>query len=154
MEDMAVSINGHKRRTNRQGIPERASSRFGGIPVPGFIIVGRPDIDKKLFRRTKGAIRLHLVLDQEGYLPCFALITEGKLSDVKAAYLFEFAPGTIKEGISKEILIGDALQNIGRSCYNTYIFSYQQAGRILYKPSPRKSSKVRRLGLCRISILK
>lgn len=28
-------------------------------------------------------------------VPCFALITEGKLSDVKAAYLFQFDPGTI-----------------------------------------------------------
>ena len=107
---------------------ERASSRFGGIPVPGSIIVGRPDIDKKPFRRTKGAIRLHLLLDQEGYLPCFALITEGKISDVKAAYLLEFAPGTVKEGISKEILIGDALQNIGRSCYNRYIFFVSTGG--------------------------
>jgi hypothetical protein len=47
------------------------------------------------FRRTKGAIKLHLLLDHDGYLPCFALITEGKLSDVKTAYLFQFDPGTI-----------------------------------------------------------
>lgn len=47
------------------------------------------------FRRTKGAIKLHLLLDHDGYLPCFAIITEGKLSDVKAAYLFQFDPGTI-----------------------------------------------------------
>lgn len=47
------------------------------------------------FRRTKGAIKLHLLLDHEGYLPSFALITEGKVSDVKAAYLFQFDPGTI-----------------------------------------------------------
>ena len=47
------------------------------------------------FRRTKGAIKLHLLLDHEGYLPRFALITEGKVSDVKAAYLFQFDPGTI-----------------------------------------------------------
>jgi hypothetical protein len=47
------------------------------------------------FRRTKGAIKLHLLLDHDGYLPSFAIITEGKLSDVKAAYLFQFDPGTI-----------------------------------------------------------
>ena len=47
------------------------------------------------FRRTKGAIKLHLLLDHDGYLPSFALITEGKLSDVKVAYLFQFDPGTI-----------------------------------------------------------
>jgi hypothetical protein len=47
------------------------------------------------FRRTKGAIKLHLLLDHDGYLPCFAIITEGKVSDVKVARQFRFDPGTI-----------------------------------------------------------
>jgi hypothetical protein len=47
------------------------------------------------FRRTKGAIKLHLLLDHDGYLPSFAIITEGKVSDVKVARLFQFDPGTI-----------------------------------------------------------
>lgn len=47
------------------------------------------------FRRTKGAIKLHLVLDHDGYLPSFALITEGKTSDVKIAHHLRFDPGTI-----------------------------------------------------------
>lgn len=47
------------------------------------------------FRRAKGAIKIHLILDHEGYLPSFALITEGKVSDVKVAPLFQFDPGTI-----------------------------------------------------------
>ena len=47
------------------------------------------------FRRTKGAIKLHLVLDHDGYLPSFALITEGKVSDVKIAHHLQFDPGTI-----------------------------------------------------------
>ncbi len=47
------------------------------------------------FRRTKGAIKLHLVLDHDGYLPCFALITEGRVSDVKVAHHLKFDPGTI-----------------------------------------------------------
>ena len=37
------------------------------------------------FRRTKGAIKLHLVLDHDGYLPCFCVMTEGKVHDVKVA---------------------------------------------------------------------
>jgi len=37
------------------------------------------------FRRTKGAVKLHLLLDHEGYLPTFALITEGRVHDVKIA---------------------------------------------------------------------
>ena len=47
------------------------------------------------FRRTKGAIKLHLLLDHDGYLPSFAWITEGKRSDVKIARGLEFDPGTI-----------------------------------------------------------
>jgi len=47
------------------------------------------------FRRTKGAIKLHLLLDHDGYLPCFAIITEGRVSDVKVARQFQFDPGTI-----------------------------------------------------------
>ena len=47
------------------------------------------------FRRTKGAVKLHLVLDHDGYLPCFGIITEGKVHDVKAAHQIHFAPGTV-----------------------------------------------------------
>ena len=47
------------------------------------------------FRRTKGAVKLHLVLDHDGYLPCFGIITEGKVADVKAAHQMHFAPDTI-----------------------------------------------------------
>jgi hypothetical protein len=47
------------------------------------------------FRRTKGALKLHLLLDHEGYLPSFAIITDGKVSDVKIAWKFKFEPDTI-----------------------------------------------------------
>ena len=47
------------------------------------------------FRRTKGAIKLHLLLDHDGYLPCFAVITEGKVHDVKVAWSLWFEPGTV-----------------------------------------------------------
>lgn len=47
------------------------------------------------FMRTKGAVKLHLVLDHEGYLPRFAVITDGKVSDVEVARHIEFAAGTI-----------------------------------------------------------
>ena len=47
------------------------------------------------FRRTKGAIKLHLLLDHDGYLPSFAIITEGNVSDIKVAHQFHFDPGTI-----------------------------------------------------------
>ena len=47
------------------------------------------------FRRTKGAIKLHLVLDHDGYLPCFCVMTEGKVHDVKVAQSLSFEPGTV-----------------------------------------------------------
>ena len=47
------------------------------------------------FRRTKGAIKLHLLLDHDGYLPSFAVVTEGKHSELKVARSLHFEPGTI-----------------------------------------------------------
>lgn len=47
------------------------------------------------FRRTKGAIKLHLLLDHQGCLPCWALVTDGKTHDVGPARTLSFDPGTI-----------------------------------------------------------
>jgi hypothetical protein len=47
------------------------------------------------FCRTKGAIKLHLLLDHDGYLPSFAVITEGKIPEIEIARQFKFDPGTI-----------------------------------------------------------
>jgi len=47
------------------------------------------------FRRTKGAIKLHLQLDHQGCLPCWALITDGKTHDVRPAQGLSIAAGTI-----------------------------------------------------------
>jgi hypothetical protein len=47
------------------------------------------------YRRTQGAIKLHLLLDHDGYLPSFAVVTEGKTSEIKVARTLRFEPGTI-----------------------------------------------------------
>ena len=47
------------------------------------------------FRRTKGAVKLHLLLDHDGYLPTFALITKGKVHDVRAAWLLDLPEGSV-----------------------------------------------------------
>ena len=47
------------------------------------------------YQRTKGAVKLHLVLDHDGYLPCFGVVTDGKVGDVKIAQQLRFTPGTI-----------------------------------------------------------
>jgi hypothetical protein len=47
------------------------------------------------FQRTKGAIKLHLLLDHDGYLPSLVIVTEGRKHDVKVARTLHFDPGTI-----------------------------------------------------------
>lgn len=47
------------------------------------------------FRRTKGAVKLHLLLDHDGYLPSFACITDGKKADVHIARIVSLAHGSI-----------------------------------------------------------
>jgi len=47
------------------------------------------------FRRAKGAVKLHLMLNHQGYLPGWALITDGKVHDVKVAQKLEFSHGTV-----------------------------------------------------------
>jgi hypothetical protein len=47
------------------------------------------------YRRTKGAVKLHLLLDHDGYLPSFAVITAGNVSDITVARQFHFEPYTI-----------------------------------------------------------
>ena len=47
------------------------------------------------FRQTKGAIKLHLLLDHDGYLPDFAVITTGKTPDAATARHFILPPGSI-----------------------------------------------------------
>jgi len=37
------------------------------------------------FRQTKGAVKLHVLLDHDGYLPTFAHITEGLMHELRAA---------------------------------------------------------------------
>jgi hypothetical protein len=47
------------------------------------------------FRRTKGAVKLHLLLDHDGYLPTFAYISNGKRHDVTVARKVPLAAGSI-----------------------------------------------------------
>jgi hypothetical protein len=47
------------------------------------------------WRQTKGAIKLHLLLDHDGYLPVFGHVTEGQVGDVKVAQTLDFPKGSI-----------------------------------------------------------
>jgi IS4 transposase len=47
------------------------------------------------FRRTKGAVKLHLLLDHDGYLPSVVVVTERRCHDVRIARELKFDPGPI-----------------------------------------------------------
>lgn len=47
------------------------------------------------FRSTKGAIKLHVGLNHNGYLPEFATVTEGKTSDIEVGRTLQFPKGSI-----------------------------------------------------------
>ena len=47
------------------------------------------------FRQTKGAVKLHLLLDHDGYLPVFAQITPGDVHEVNIAQTLRFPQGSI-----------------------------------------------------------
>src|SRR5215472_10075618 len=47
------------------------------------------------WRHAKGAIKLHLLLDHDGYLPVFGHVTDGKVGDVKIAQTLDFPKGSI-----------------------------------------------------------
>ena len=47
------------------------------------------------FRRTKGGVKLHLVLDHDGYLPAYAVIEPARKPELKVARTLQFEPGTI-----------------------------------------------------------
>ena len=47
------------------------------------------------FRSTKGGIKLHALLDHDGYIPSFASITDAKTSDLAVARTLTLPPGSI-----------------------------------------------------------
>ena len=47
------------------------------------------------FRRAKGGVKAHVLLDHDDYLPSYVLITEANKSDVRIAQSLELNPGSI-----------------------------------------------------------
>jgi hypothetical protein len=47
------------------------------------------------FRRAKGGVKAHVLLDHDDYMPAYVLLTEAKRSDVKLADSFTLNPGSI-----------------------------------------------------------
>jgi len=47
------------------------------------------------FRRAKGGVKVHVMLDHDDYMPSFVLMTEARRHDVKAARTINLPPGSI-----------------------------------------------------------
>jgi Domain of unknown function (DUF4372)/Transposase DDE domain len=47
------------------------------------------------YRRSKGGVKAHVLLDHDDYLPSYVLITEAKTSDVRVAQALDLNPGSI-----------------------------------------------------------
>jgi hypothetical protein len=47
------------------------------------------------FRRTKGGVKAHVLLDHDDYLPRYVLLTPARTSDVRMAHHFDLPPGSI-----------------------------------------------------------
>lgn len=47
------------------------------------------------FRKAKGAVKLHIGLNHQGYLPEFVAITDGKVSDIEMGRMLAFPKGSI-----------------------------------------------------------
>lgn len=89
------------------GLYEKVSAKVGGGPRKfrfknKLVSIDSTVIDLSLsmydwakYQRTKGAVKLHLVLDHDGYMPCFGVITDGTVADVRVAQTLHFEPGTI-----------------------------------------------------------
>jgi Domain of unknown function (DUF4372)/Transposase DDE domain len=51
--------------------------------------------DWAAYQRAKGAAKIHMVLNHDGYMPQFAVVTDGKKSDIEIAKTLSFEPGTM-----------------------------------------------------------
>jgi hypothetical protein len=47
------------------------------------------------FRRTKGGVKAHVLMDHDDYLPRYVLLTPARASDVRMAHQFDLPPGSI-----------------------------------------------------------
>ncbi len=47
------------------------------------------------FRRSKGGVKVHVLLDHDDYMPAFAAISEAKRNDVRVMKTLRFNPGSI-----------------------------------------------------------
>jgi Transposase DDE domain len=64
-------------------------------PDDSIIELSAAMFDWAKYLQRKGAIKLHLLLDHDGYLPSFGVVTDGKFSELKVARSLNLEAGTI-----------------------------------------------------------
>jgi hypothetical protein len=82
----------------QRAVPARRTFRFKNklVSLDSTVIdLCATLFDWAKFRRTKGAVKLHCLLDHDGYLPSVVVVTEGKRHDVRVARTLRLEPGTI-----------------------------------------------------------
>lgn len=85
-------------RFQQQALVQRRKFRFKHklLSIDGTMIeLSLSMFDWAAYKRAKGAVKLHLVLDHDGYLPCYAVLTDGKGSEAGVARSIPFQPGTM-----------------------------------------------------------
>lgn len=78
-------------RASRKLLPKRKIYLLDSTTIDLCLKV----FDWAMFRKKKGAIKLHTVLDFDGCLPVFAELSDGKKHDVKVAQDIEFPKGSV-----------------------------------------------------------
>jgi hypothetical protein len=78
-------------KRNRKLLPKRKIYLLDSTTIDLCLKV----FDWAMFRKKKGAVKLHTVLDFDGCMPVFADLSDGKKHDVKAAQDIEFPTGSI-----------------------------------------------------------
>jgi len=93
------------------------------------------------FRQTKGAVKLHMVIHHEGYLPVFADLTTGKTHEISVARMLQFPKGSI--------VVFDRGYNdyayFGSLCANGFFFVTRAKESTIYgvveeRPVPRRGN--------------
>jgi hypothetical protein len=78
------------------GAPRRFHFRYRLLTLDATMIdLCASLFDWAAYKRTKGAVKLHLLLDHQGYLPQFVVITPGKTQEIEVARRLRFQPGTL-----------------------------------------------------------
>jgi len=80
--------------------PAPSASRLG---LPGKLLSLNSSVidlcpkvfDGAKYRTAKGAVKLHLVLDHDGLIPHYAVITDGKTSDIAVARQLDLPKGSM-----------------------------------------------------------